>query len=135
MRKIRKATFIILLFSVHIGNAQNWRSHSAKILAEKRFEVGLFQPFRYGYSETLEYSTYPLWFFVMPNISLKKSHPDFSGYKMATKWSLFYPRPLLNMVSKKGIGGFIDPTLEVPSLFGISASLPVSYTHLRAHET
>ena len=31
---------------------------------------------------------------------------------MASKWSLFYPRPILNMVSKKGIGGFIDPTLE-----------------------
>ena len=123
MRKIRKATFIILLFSVYIGNAQNWRSHSAKILVEKRFEVGLFQPFRYGYSETLEYSTYPLWFFVMPNLTLKKSHENFSGYNMATKWSLFYPRPLLNMVSKKGIGGFIDPTMKIPSMLGFSFSL------------
>ena len=123
MRKIRKATFIILLFSVYIGNAQNWRSHSTKILVEKRLEVGLFQPFRYGYSETLEYSTYPLWFFVMPNLTLKKSHENFSGYNMATKWSLFYPRPLLNMVSKKGIGGFIDPTMKIPPMLGFSFSL------------
>ena len=123
MRKIRKATFIILLFSVYIGYAQNWRSHSAKILAEKRFEVGLFQPFRYGYSETLEYSTYPLWFFVIPNLTLKKSHDILSGYDVASRWSLYYPRPILNMVSRKGIGGFIDPSLEVPPMLGISASM------------
>ena len=123
MRKIRKATFIILLFSVYIGYAQNWRSHSAKILAEKRFEVGFFQPFRYGYSETLEYSTYPLWFFVMPNLTLKKSHDILSGYDVASRWSLYYPRPILNMVSRKGIGGFIDPQLEVPPMLGISASM------------
>ena len=123
MQKIRKVTFIFLLFSIYFGNAQNWRSHSANILTEKRFEVGLFQPFRYGYSGTLEYSTYPLWFFVMPNLTLKKSHENFSGYNIATKWSLFYPRPLLNMVSKKGIGGFIDPTIKIPPMLGFSFSL------------
>ena len=128
MEIFRKIIFIFLVFSICFGDMQNWKSHSANILPKKRFEVGLFQPFRYGYSETLEYSTYPTWFFAMPNISLKKSHPDFSGYKMATKWSLFYPRPILNMVSKKGIGGFIDPTLEVPPLFGISASLLLTKT-------
>ena len=123
MKEFRKIIFTFLLFSICFGDMQNWKSHSANILPKKRFEVGLFQPFRYGYSETLEYSTYPAWFFVMPNISLKKSHANFSGYNMATKWSLFYPRPILNMVSKKGIGGFIDPTIEVPPLVGISASL------------
>ena len=35
----------------------------------------------------------------------------------------FIPVQLLNMVSKKGIGGFIDPTLEVPPMLGISASM------------
>ena len=70
--KFRKIIFTFLLFSICFGDMQNWKSHSANILPKKRFEVGLFQPFRYGYSETLEYSTYPLWFFVMPNIDLKK---------------------------------------------------------------
>ena len=123
MKKIRKLIFTFLLFSICFGDAQNWKSYSANILPKKRFEVGLFQPFRYGYSETLEYSTYPLWFFVMPNLTLKKSHEKFSGYKMASKWSLFYPRPILNMVSKKGIGGFIDPTIDIPMMLGFSFSL------------
>ena len=123
MKKIRKLIFTFLLFSICFGDAQNWKSYSANILPKKRFEVGLFQPFRYGYSETLEYSTYPLWFFVMPNLTLKKSHAKFSGYNMASKWSLFYPRPILNMVSKKGIGGFIDPTIDIPMMLGFSFSL------------
>ena len=123
MKKIRKVIFTFLLFSICFGDAQNWKSYSANILPKKRFEVGLFQPFRYGYSETLEYSTYPLWFFVMPNLTLKKSHEKFSGYNMASKWSLFYPRPILNMVSKKGIGGFIDPTIDIPMMLGFSFSL------------
>ncbi|MFL3004709.1 MAG: hypothetical protein ACJZ1R_00915 [Candidatus Neomarinimicrobiota bacterium] len=123
MKIFRKIIFTLLLFSICFGDQQNWKSHSANILPKKRFEVGLFQPFRYGYSETLEYSTYPVWFFVMPNLTLKKSHNSLSGYDVASRWSLFYPRPILNMVSRKDIGGFIDPTLKVPPLLGISASM------------
>ena len=55
---LQKITYIISLYSVCTIFAQNWKSHSANILPQKRFEVGLFQPFRYGYNETLEYSTY-----------------------------------------------------------------------------
>ena len=135
MKKIRKVIFIFLLFSIYFGNAQNWKSHSANILPMKRFEVGLFQPFRYGYSESLEYSTYPGWFFVMPNLTLKKSHDKFSGYDVASRWSLFYPRPILKMVSRKGLGGFIDPKLDVPPLFGMSASLLFTKTISGMHVT
>ncbi len=123
MKNFRKIIFTLLLFSICFGDQQNWKSHSANILPKKRFEVGLFQPFRYGYSETLEYSTYPVWFFVIPNIALKKLHGNFSGYNIATKWFLFYPRPLLIMASKKGIGGFIDPTMKIPPMLGFSFSL------------
>ena len=123
MKIFRKTIFTLLLFSICFGDQQNWKSHSANILPKKRFEVGLFQPFRYGYSRTLECSTYPVWFFVMPNLTLKKSHNLLPGYDVASRWSLFYPRPILNMVSRKGIGGFIDPTLKVPPLLGISASM------------
>ena len=123
MKKFRKIIFTFLLFSMCFGDMKNWGSHSANILPEKRFEFGLFQPFRYGYSKTLEYSTYPLWFFVMPNLTLKKSHNILSGYDVASRWSLYYPRPILNMVSRKGIGGFIDPMLEIPPMLGISASM------------
>jgi hypothetical protein len=123
MHKSRNLILWFFVFSFCLGDMQNWRSHSANILPQKRWEVGLFQPFRYGYSETLEYSAYPLWFFIMPNVTFKKSHENFSGYNVATRWSLFYPTPILNMASKKGIGGFIDPTFEIPPMIGFSLSL------------
>ena len=80
---------------------QNWKSHSAKILPKKRFEVGLFQPFRYGYSETLEYSTYPLWFFVMPNMTLKKSHDIFLDIMWQVDGLYFIPVQYLIWYLKK----------------------------------
>ena len=130
MKVFRKIALIFSLFSVVAVAAQNWRSHSANILPQKRFEVGLFQPFRYGYNQTLEYSVYPIWFFLMPNITIKKSHEDFQSYSMATKWSMYYPGPLLNLAAKEGVGGFIDPNLEIPSMIGLSASLLMSNTIL-----
>ena len=130
MLVFRKITLIFSLFSVATVPAQNWKSHSANILPQKRFEVGLFQPFRYGYNKTLEYSTYPIWFLLMPNVTIKMSHEDFQSYSMATKWSMYYPSPLLKIAAKEGVGGFIDPNLKVPSMIGLSASLLLSKTIL-----
>jgi len=123
MNRIAKAGSLLLLLSICLADVQKWSSHSAHILPQKHWEMGLFQPFRYGYSESLEYSTHPLWFFVMPNVIFKKKHEDFLKYNMASKWSMYYPTPILNMVARNGIGGFIDPTFQMPPMLGLSLSL------------
>ena len=84
MKVFRKITLILSLYSVITAASQNWNSHSANILPQKRFEVGLFQSFRYGYNDTFEYSTYPIWFFLMPNVTIKKSHENFRNYSTFT---------------------------------------------------
>ena len=55
MEEMKKKSnfYISIIFNLY------WKSHSAFVLPNKRYEVGLFQSFRYGYSESLEYSTYP----------------------------------------------------------------------------
>ena len=120
-----KFIFCILLFStvktLFSMNA-SWNSNSAEIITEKRWEVGLFQPFRYGYSEKTEVSAHPLLFFVMPNVSVKKQEERFRGFNCASKISFRYPTPLLNIISKKGIGGVIDPNLEIPPMVSLSYS-------------
>ena len=100
----------------------SWNANSASILENKKWEVGLFQPFRYGYSETMEYSVHPIGFFVMPNISFKKKEKDWINFKAASSLSLRYPTPLLNMLSRKGIGGLLDPNLNLPPMLGVSYS-------------
>ena len=94
----------IILYSILTGflfsETKNWDAHSAQLLPKKRWEIGLFQPFRYGYSQSLEYSVHPLLFFVMPNVSIKTSRGDLLGWVSASRHGLVYPTPLLNMVAK-----------------------------------
>ena len=125
---MRHILYILASFSLLTGEARLWDLHSAYPMPKGRWEVGIFQPMRYGLNEGLEYSTHPLLFFVMPNISLKISQKDIGGYKTATRLKVFYPTPLLNMVARKGIGGLIDPNIVMPPLLGASGSFLASKT-------
>ena len=121
-----KFFFITFLFVCALLKSQEgriWDAHSAYVIPEKRWEIGLFQAFRYGYSEGYEYSTHPIWFFIVPNLSIKKSSGEVFGHKTARRFKGYYPTPLLNMVSKAGIGGLIDPGLTIPPLVGLSGSI------------
>ena len=107
-----------LIFSM----SGSWNANSASILENKKWEVGLFQPFRYGYSEKVEYSVHPIVFFVMPNMSIKKEEKNWKGFNAASSLSFRYPTPLLNILSRKGIGGLLDPNLNLPPMLGVSYS-------------
>ena len=119
-------TIVLLLFSTTSGRQSNWDSHSAYILPPKSWSVGIFQPLRYGLQEGLELSSHPGWFFVLPNASFKIPFLDFKSFHTAAKVSFTYPTPLLNMLSREGIGGIIDPNLIIPPMLGISGSFIMS---------
>ena len=119
---MRKIILLYLFSGLLLAETKFWDSHSAYLLPQNRWELGLFQPFRFGYSEAIEYSTSPLWFFVMPNISIKRIESDMAGFNTASRFTLVYPTPLLNMIAKTGIGGMIDPNIQMPPMLGLSAS-------------
>jgi len=96
---MKKIIFYFIIPSLVFGETKKWDAHSAYLLPQKRWEMGLFQPFRYGYSESIEYSVHPLWFFVMPNFSLKKSQSDFAGFTSASQYKMVYPTPFFNMIA------------------------------------
>ena len=116
----------IIIFAIFAGilfsETRNWESHSAHLIPEKRWEMGVFQPFRYGYSESTEYSVYPLCFFVMPNFSIKKPQNNFAGYTSAIRYKMVYPTPFLNMIAKEGKFGLISPEFQMPPMLGLSAT-------------
>ena len=115
---------VVLVFGLLKSDQyRNWDTHSAYMLKPQRWEVGLFQPFRYGYSENLEISTHPLWFFILPNIAIKKPARDLLGHKVARRIAGYYPTPLLNMLSRSNIGGLIDPNITMPPMVAISGSI------------
>ena len=119
---MKKIIFYFIIASLVFGETKKWDAHSAYLLPQKRWEMGLFQPFRYGYSESIEYSVHPLWFFVMPNFSLKKPQSDIAGFTSASQYKMVYPTPLLNMIAKTGIMGIIAPDFQMPPMLGLSAS-------------
>ena len=115
----------IAFTSLASGEAR-WQAHSAYMIQPKKWEIGLYQPFRYGYSKSLEASVHPLLFFVIPNVSFKMKMEDFNSSKVANRTTFIYPTPLLNMVARKGIGGLIDPNIIMPPMLGVSTSLLMS---------
>ena len=78
------------------------------------FEIGLFQPLRYGLSENVEISTHPILMFFIPNLTVQKRHPSWKDVSVASLHSLVIPTPLLKMMTKKGVGGFISPEFKIP---------------------
>jgi hypothetical protein len=100
------------LFAEH----KHWSSHSAYVLPEKRIEIGLFQPLRMGVSGRKEWAIHPVYFFVMPNVSLKKSLPAKYGFAVASRHSIIYPTPLLNILARKGTGGLISSEFTFPAM-------------------
>ena len=106
--------------------SQKWSGNTAFVLPEKRVEVGLFQPLRYGFSEQLEFSMHPLLFFVMPNIDLKWAHGTKGSFALASRHGITYPTPLLRLLAKEGIGGLISPEFEIPHIFSFQNELLAS---------
>lgn len=113
---------------------RNWSSGTAYLVPTGRWEIGLFQSLRYGYSESLEFSTHPLAFFLMPNLNVKWSHGSHRSLKISTRHSIYYPTPLLRTISREGTGGIISPEFDIPHMVSIYNevlfSKPITSSHL-----
>jgi hypothetical protein len=113
---------------------QQGSSGSAYLLPERRFEVGLFQPLRYGLTESVELSTHPLLFFVMPNLSAKWAHTQLGAWTIASRHGFNYPSALLRLLAREGTGGIISPEFKIPAIFSFQnellASTPLGKHHL-----
>ncbi len=112
---------------------KNWSSGTAFLLSEGRMEIGIFQPLRYGWSKSFEFSIHPLAAFIIPNLSLKWSHGQNNRYFFATRHSIIYPTLLLRTVSKQGTGGLISPEFDIPHMISIYNEVVMSKEVLANH--
>ncbi|NQT96820.1 MAG: hypothetical protein HQ562_03675 [Candidatus Marinimicrobia bacterium] len=122
---ILPVTFNILIAADNNQSA-TWADGSALIIEKGQWEIGLFNPLSYGFSETIQISTHPLVFLQMPNVAVKKQWITLNGYLLSSKHSLYYPTPLLNLIAKEGIGGFISPEFEIPAMISTINEIIVS---------
>ncbi len=112
MMRILKLSFFFLFVTNGFAS-----SESAHLLEKGDYEIGLFQPLQWGYTENIELSTHPISMFTMPNFSLKIKHENFG---MTSRHRFVYPTPLMRIFQKKGMFGLITPVAdvgEVPHIF------------------
>ena len=103
--------FIFLVFSFLFSN---------EIQSNFKNEIGVFKNYKYIHSEQLEISSYPIYFFVIPNVNVRYRHNNkFSDYlyenihsNLYSNHSFFVPTALLNAVKKEGMMGIVSPELD-----------------------
>lgn len=109
-------SFLTVTSAADNYQSASWVDATAIIIEKGQWEIGLFHPLSYGYSETIQISTHPIVFIQMPNVAVKKRWITINGHILSSKHSLYYPTPLLNLVAKEGIGGFISPEFSIPAM-------------------
>jgi len=98
-------------------------------LEDGQRQMGFFQPRTYGINNNLEISTYPFWFFVKPNVKVKKHYGEHKKLGMASRFSFDYPTPFLKLIQRKGKFGILskDPDIgDIPNLFVFQGELLVT---------
>ena len=122
-----KLNLIYALLLTGLFGGSVWTSQaSAYLLPEKKWEVGLFQPFRYGFSEKINYSIHPILFFIMPNLSVKILHQNGKMFSSATQHGFYYPTRLLKIL-QTGVqvgdktASLIAPGFKIPYMLGFSS--------------
>lgn len=92
-----------------------WTTGTALSIPPRQWDIGLFQPLRYGLTPTVSLSAHPLWFFLMPNLRLKKQWKK-SDIFIATRHQVIYPSFLLKNIAREGTGGILPANTEVPQI-------------------
>jgi hypothetical protein len=100
--------------------------NSAYQMPKKKWESGIRQPFRFGLTEKTEIYSTALALPLIPNAGIKFSWGEKGGFNFATSHSLSIPSPVLNILSRKGTGGFISPEFTFPFILSVSNSVMAS---------
>jgi hypothetical protein len=115
-----------------------WLPGTAYTLPKGRWEIGLFQPVRWGQNDTREISFFKLTSFLMPNLTVKQRWNKKNEWTISTSHSFYYPTPLLRKlqsplgmnIGEPNMFALISPQFEIPHMvsFGNSviASKPLS---------
>ena len=107
------------LASGQLTDGDYWYAGTARLLPEGRKVCGLFQPLRYGRSETVEWSLNPALALLIPNGAVKVAAGEMAGWERSWRVSAHYPTLLLRTLTKESTAGVLapDPTIpEVPHI-------------------
>src|SRR3972149_5786763 len=92
---------LIILTQKTYPQEERWTLGTADNLDKFHFEIGAFQPARFGLTNKIEFSTLALSNIFVPNLSLQKQWWE-RKILIATKHGIYYTKPGLNMARKTG---------------------------------
>lgn len=102
---------------------EHWTGGSAHTLPAGRFERGIFLPLRWGITDNVEVSAFPLAEFAIPNLKAKIRWTDRPDATVSTTLALAYPTPLLNLLARSGTGGVLPALSKAPPMLSIHAGV------------
>lgn len=129
-RQCIMSTGLFLLTSVLCAQEKlipaRWSANTANLISKNGWEIGLFQPFRYGLNEKVEIMGNAVSVFLLPNAGVRISLGTAKGFVFASEHSISYPTLFLNIVSFKGTGGLISPQYDFPFMISVSNSILIT---------
>ena len=116
---------IVLCGWIH-ADTSIWSSGTAHSLPKGQWEVGLFQPLRYGMSDDQDIALHPLFAIKLPNLVYKKTWVEKNSWTIATRHGFYYPTPLLQSITGGGKFKIVAPQFEFPTLIGLTNEILVT---------
>jgi hypothetical protein len=131
MKRISLVFSLLITIPVYL-NAQSqfvrkyMSYNTAYLMPDGKWESGIRQPLRIGISDKVEIFSTALALPLTPNAGVKLGWGEHAGFTLATAHSLSVPTPVLNILSRKGIGGFISPEFSFPFILSVNNSFMAS---------
>lgn len=105
-----------------------WSNNTVKTLKKGRKEIGIFSPLKFGLKDSIEITVHPIYFLIIPNVEIKKYWKSFGIFELASKHKLSYPTLLYKTISRRGTGGVLPATADIPQMIKINNSLMLGKT-------
>ena len=136
MKKTLLILFILCsFFNINKLKGQNplWTDGTAFTIQQKKLELSLFRPSKFGLTKKDEFSAHPVAFFVMPHVFYKRRWIKFKVFKlkfvMSSRHGLYYPYFALKLNRRLSFGfsQLVPEDAQIPHTLALQNEIIVSH--------
>ena len=126
MKSIIVLLSFLFLSNIAFTQTNLWSDASAQTLKKGRKNWPLLGIKKMGLKNNKELQIQPIFFFLAPNIGLKKYWGNKNGWDIASLHKLHYPSLMLKTIAREGTGGVLPKSSVIPQIIGTKNELIVS---------
>ncbi len=107
-----------------------WANGSPQTIAQGRKEIPLLGVKKIGWGKNMEWHIQPIFFFVSPNLGLKKHWTKTkNGLHISSFHKLNYPSIYLNLFAGEGAGGVLPLDSQIPPMLSLRNEVLLGLNH------